>query len=286
MTIFGASNPESDVKVVTLYKVSRMGNTISPSATINWLTAYCCKRSVIAVSVGLLTVNCIVLYKLHCKYGVRFRSIKLSQEANDMPKRYNMTMKSKSKQIKILSQNIWCVFFRGGGPERNKRLKILIDNVAKDNPDIICLQEMHLIGLGPLLLCGDYLFVKENLIKLGYIHHSDPKESTPFFGSSSGCVIFSKYPIITSSSNIFKNRRIFRCKGWIYTHISISNNIDFKIVNTHLETFDFDMRFEQMKEITNDIDENVINRHKNDTQSFILCLGDFNVCSNGNYGNK
>eukprot|EP01084_Bolivina_argentea_P080382 145621_1 len=186
-------------------------------------------------------------------------------------------------QIKILSQNIWCVFFKGG-PQRRKRLQILIQKIKDDNPDIICLQEMHLLGLGLLLLCGDYLYVQRNLVQLGYIYHTDPKLSTPYFGGSSGCVIFSKYPMISSTSNVFQHIRPGRCKGWVVANIGIPNPCNLKVVTTHLEHKNKKRQKKQIKELAFDIISNVLDSY--DADARVLCMGDFNACSKYTSGNE
>lgn len=240
-----------------------------------------------------IVIACIILLIfgiIHYVYGIRFRCVKLSQsksiiskESSIEPLLSSASIQQEVKKIKILSQNVWCVFGVGGS-QRRKRLKLLIKNIKIDNPDIVCLQEMHLLGLGFLILCGDYLFVKKELIKLGYIYHNDPKLSTPYFGSSSGCVIFSKFPIINSSSNVFKNKRFARYKGWVHANIAIPNIHNLKIINLHLEHKDKDLREKQINEIVCDINDDMDTNHCIDIKGMVLCLGDFNVCSNDSFG--
>eukprot|EP01084_Bolivina_argentea_P227829 384863_1 len=223
---------------------------------------------------------------VHFIYGIRFRCTKLSQSVTNWSMNEPLLTGVSKSTIKVLSQNIWCVFFKGG-KHRRKRLKILLNNIKTDNPDIICLQEMHILGLGLLLLCGDYIYVQKHLIKQGYIYHTDPKLSVPIFGSSSGLVIFSKYPIINSISKTFEHRRPCRYKGYIYANISIPNLHNIKIINTHLEHRQFDMKFEQMREIINGINNRILDYNNNDIEQnnkTLLCVGDFNVCSNFTFG--
>ena len=149
---------------------------------------------------------------------------------------------------------------------------------------------MHILGIGFFILCGDYLYIRKRFIKMGYIYHTDPKQATPYFGSSSGCVIFSKYPIINSCTNAFNNRRMGRYKGWTFAEILIINsnmNQTVKIINTHLDHNNVNMQYEQMKEIVKFVkcqqikDKDDIEKNNDD---LYLCMGDFNVCSNHSYG--
>ena len=223
------------------------------------------RPNVVDIAVSSVVISGIAA--LHLIYGIRFRWTNLGQQNQNKDIQIEPLLAHPATQrISILTQNIWCVFFNGG-MQRRKRLRILIDCIARDEPDIIALQEMSVLGLGFILLCGDYLYVQKKLIKMGYIYHTDPKLSTPYFGSSSGCVIFSKYPITDSSANVFKHRRIARCKGWIFAQISIPNIHDLKITNTHLEHRDRNIQYEQMKEIVKDIGENIYIEHKSDNNN-------------------
>lgn len=186
--------------------------------------------------------------------------------------------------LKILSHNIWCVFIKGGS-NRKQRLQILIANIKKDDPQIICLQEMHLFGIGPFLVCGDFLFLSKELTSIGYEYYTNPKRSTPLFGNNSGLMIFSKFPILEYHTNIFQHRRFGRFKGFIDARIALSSemNDEIFVINTHLEHKNRNMQLQQMKEISDHSSYAWLKCRANG-RCALIC-GDFNVCSNYSNGN-
>lgn len=218
-----------------------------------------------------------------------------------------VTNNIKPTKVGILSQNVWCVFVVGGA-KRRKRLKILIENIAAsiDDIDIICLQEMCLLGLGLFMACGDFQFVRKHLIKLGFIYHSDPKQGAPYFGSSNGTVIFSKYPMYNIYESCFdsKYRRFGRWKGYVSCLIKLGTNnsimddisigIDqngvgsisnpnsrssnvITVVNTHLEPFNTNYKRLQIAELCN----HVTNCIQDSKDSVIVRNSNINVENNG-----
>eukprot|EP01084_Bolivina_argentea_P246139 411981_1 len=222
----------------------------------------------------ITTISLTILGVINHVYGIRFR-----YKLNSSPK---ISQKQKNDSLpicKILSQNTWCRF-GVGGPKRKDRLEILITNIKTDNPDIICFQEMDILGIGLFLLCGDFLYIEKALFKLGYIFHSNPIKSTPFFGPSPGVVTFSKYPITDTQTYFFKNRAFAQPKGWQFVEIMTPNCRPIKIINLHIEHKQKAFQYKQIKELSNS------NIWKKNEDSFRFCMGDFNICSNSKFKNK
>jgi endonuclease/exonuclease/phosphatase family metal-dependent hydrolase len=123
------------------------------------------------------------------------------------------------KKISVMSYNIWFSEY-----EREKRLKSLIYTINKENPDVVCLQEV---------LTNEYAQLKSSLKYENYFP-SVIDEGTY------GCVIFSKFKINKSKqiklpSNMNRNLLIcdvnltFDCNG-------TEENTKIIIANTHFES--------------------------------------------------
>ena len=232
-----------------------------------------------AASTGLLTSG---LATLHYKFGLRLRNINLDSDNQDLKKMENNDIGLPSK-FSILSQNTWCSFVYGG-PKRKQRLQLLIDNISKDNPDILCLQEMFMFALGPFLVCGDFKYLHDELVNnMGYKYYSDPKQTLPtIWGGNNGLMIYSKYKINECKSYSFDNkiRRRFSAKGWISAKLKMDNDDTLQIINTHLEHSNRDYKLKQL-----DVIKETINNDDNGNDKYRMCLGDFNICSRHTFEN-
>ena len=228
-------------------------------------------RKFVGFSTGFCTS---ALVTLHYKFGLRLRNIDFE---GDQSKNLENNGNALPTKFSILSQNTWCSFVYGG-TERQKRLKILIDNIKTDNPDILCLQEMFIFALGPFLICGDFEYLHNELVNnLGYKYYSNPKETLPtIWGGNNGLMVYSKYAMNECRSYAFdtKIRRRFSAKGWITTKIktSESNDDTLHLINTHLEHRNRDFKLKQLDVLNNEI-------KGGDSDKYRICLGDFNVCS-------
>eukprot|EP01083_Nonionella_stella_P308906 1091912_1 len=228
----------------------------------------------LAVSTGVFSS---ALATLHWKFGIKLRS---NFGPNKRKKIENTVCANDSGTLpttfSICSHNIWCSFVYGG-PKRKKRLQLLVDNIAKDQPDVICLQEMFVFSLGPFVICGDFDYLHHQLVhSLGYTHYSNPTQSLPsLFGGNNGLMIYSKHRLHSCDSYAFDTniRRHFSAKGWLSASIKLSESNDQKIniINTHLEHANRDYILGQL---------NVLKHQVNNTDTFNVCLGDFNICSN------
>lgn len=186
---------------------------------------------------------------LHLKFGMRLINYAITKEntTNDR--------KLLPSQFSILSQNIWCSFFSFGA-YRQKRLQLLFDNITKDNPDIICLQEMFIFSIGfcGVMLSGDFEYLHQRLLSIGYHFFNNPLETLPFFGCNSGLMIYSKYAMKETKGEAFdiKHRRYISCKGYLNAVFSVEVKEEqriLNIVNTHLEHENADYKISQIKQV-------------------------------------
>ena len=162
------------------------------------------------------------------------------------------------KNLSVMSYNIWFSEY-----ERNERLKSLIYIVNKENPDVLCLQEV---------LSNEYEKLK---LKLNYDYYfpNSIEEGTY------GCVIFSKYNIVKS--------KIIKLPSKMDRNLLISQiNINFKcgdvdefekmvITNTHFES-EFSTTSNPTKEQQYKFVSAILNKLFKDYGNVILC-SDTNV---------
>jgi len=118
---------------------------------------------------------------------------------------------------------------------------------------------------------------------LGYTYFTDPSLSLPsYFGQNTGLLIFSRIPIISEHSNIFKKKGSITNKGFIEVTLDLSlpsieekekSDGDLHIICTHLDAVRKKLRKQQLLQISKRIEELVVMK-----ATFII-LGDFNVPS-------
>mmetsp|Transcript_43959 Transcript_43959/g.53905 ORF Transcript_43959/g.53905 Transcript_43959/m.53905 type:complete len:134 (-) Transcript_43959:28-429(-) len=96
------------------------------------------------------------IYKFRGKYGLTLQFLVNKNEYNCNDNNIDSNT-SYPKQIKILSHNIWLIFFIGGA-KRQDRCDLLIKNIMKHRPDIICFQELF-IGRLLFFILSNQLFI-------------------------------------------------------------------------------------------------------------------------------
>lgn len=129
------------------------------------------------------------------------------------------------KQIKILTQNIWCSYF-AGGKNTNERIDVLTNHLSNDLPDIICFQECFIFGLGAFVYGNKFSYLHQKMLNLGYIYFNNPIITLPYFGQNNGLIIYSKYKLINklSINNQFNKCRLLSKKGYTIDTVQFDNN--------------------------------------------------------------
>jgi len=162
------------------------------------------------------------------------------------------------KNLSVMSYNIWFSEY-----ERNERLKSLIHIINKENPDVLCLQEV---------LPGEYEKLKS---KLNYNYYFPDSIDEGKYG----CVIFSKYGIMKS--------KIIKIPSKMDRNLLISLlSVNFKcddieqfekivIANTHFES-EFSVTVNLMKKEQYKYVSVILNKLFKDYGNVILCY-DTNV---------
>ena len=220
------------------------------------------------------------LFVLHYLCGVSFRF-----KTFTTPPPADTSQPKFSPKFQILSQNTWCLPFLGGR-RRRQRLQILINKIKEEQPAFVCLQELFLLSFcGIFMLCGDLKFVHTELVKLGYISCTNPKDSLPtFFGLNSGLMIYSKYALETSGSFEYDGKELpfpksLVCRGLTYAIYKVTDSESLLIVNTH---------FENAIRSATESSINALAKYMRESLNckeikYVAVMGDFNICSHGSW---
>lgn len=195
------------------------------------------------------------------KYFVKFRN----QQANNFIR--------SNGQINILSFNLWGSYFMGG-PNFKDRLEIFAGQAG--NYDVLLLQEMFVLSIGPFVLPNNVDWFVSRMQQEGFIYTTNPITSCPsLFGQNNGLLILSKLPFKETSNVSFKlkNRRKVSYKGWLAVELMLNDGSPpLKLVTTHLEHANEDLKVRQLHEVFESALEH-------DPKRTIIC-GDFNTGPN------
>ncbi|KAG8460373.1 hypothetical protein KFE25_011864 [Diacronema lutheri] len=131
--------------------------------------------------------------------------------------------------VRLVSVNVWCHHFAAlrslvpspracwrRAPPRapalmpmvpfGARLDAIADALA--GADIVSVQELFVLRVGPLVLRGAWARFAERMAAAGLLHRSAPDASLPrFFGHNSGLALFSRWPLDTVRSLTFARTR-------------------------------------------------------------------------------
>ena len=134
------------------------------------------------------------------------------------------------------------------------------------------------------MLCGDLIYVKEQLAKLGYFSCTDPKKSLPkWLGSNNGLMIFSKMVAEQSGSIDYDANKYMPFpkstinRGFVYAIFTINDDDKILVVNTHFENAIRKSKLGSIKELSNYLANNLADYN---AIKYVMTMGDFNICSN------
>mmetsp|Transcript_87694 Transcript_87694/g.183336 ORF Transcript_87694/g.183336 Transcript_87694/m.183336 type:complete len:323 (-) Transcript_87694:34-1002(-) len=177
-------------------------------------------------------------------------------------------------RARILCQNVWNSFF-AGGPERRQRLEYLREVVDHHNVDILVVQEMFSMGVGPL---ADQHEEKEFSMWMedAGLRFRSNGSFLPSFGQNSGLAIYSRFPITQDAHHTFKNRRTFSAKGWQEVTVQLGDARQMTLLNTHLEH----SHKPEWGQVRRTQWEEVAERaavHSQNGENLVAVMGDFNI---------
>jgi endonuclease/exonuclease/phosphatase family metal-dependent hydrolase len=140
----------------------------------------------------------------------------------------NTKIKGQSKEIKVMSYNVR-LFDLYNWTENKKTRDLIIQQIKKVNPDVICFQEYYYSS--KLNFQTRDLIINE--LNMNYYHENFSHESKK--DSKFGIATFSKFPIIESDFISFENDKSNQC---IWTDINIDKDT-LRVYNAHLGSIRF-----------------------------------------------
>ncbi|MDG2369176.1 MAG: endonuclease/exonuclease/phosphatase family protein [Flavobacteriales bacterium] len=140
----------------------------------------------------------------------------------------NTKIKGHSKEIKVMSYNVR-LFDLYNWTENKKTRDLIIQQIKKVNPDVICFQEYYYSS--KLNFQTRDLIINE--LNMNYYHENFSHESKK--DSKFGIATFSKFPIIESDFISFENDKSNQC---IWTDINIDKDT-LRVYNAHLGSIRF-----------------------------------------------
>lgn len=172
--------------------------------------------------------------------------------------------------LTVVTYNMWCNYLIKGKPNYVDRFEGLANGVK--NADIVFVQEIFILRVGPLEFSNCATAMVEVMRSKGFVYKTSITASVPYLlGQSSGVAIFSKIPLKTTTSEVFKHAGIkerVNNKGFVSAEFEI-NNSRVALFTIHTDAHVEDIRALQLKQLTS-----AVEKHKN---SFVIVGGDFNI---------
>jgi endonuclease/exonuclease/phosphatase family metal-dependent hydrolase len=207
---------------------------------------------------------------------------------------------SSGSKLRLLTHNVWAHYFatpmkqphagvafpvmRGVGYEA--RLKALAAHIGTDGCDVVCVQELFLLRLGPFVFAANFRLFARLLAAEGYVHHTDPTTSLPLlFGQNYGVAIFSKLPLQNEHSETYTHsaEKLLNAKGFVCASVLLET-VEVVLVSVHTDARNWASKEKQLEQVKN----RILCTRKQSSSKQIECVavGDFNVClqTEGNGG--
>ena len=179
------------------------------------------------------------------------------------------------RHLRLISYNLWCTYFRPHNLWNiNKRIEGLAEGI-KDF-DIVLIQEAYVVNAGFALISKCASLLVKAMEKRGFHYRTSVADFVPpYVGKSGGIVIFSRIPLVRTSSIPFSNHCILQyaaCRGFVVGEYFV-NSRHLYVVNTHLDPDQAKTRTLQAKKL--------ITAMRNfPMPSHLIIGGDFNIDNN------
>ena len=211
------------------------------------------------------------------------------------------TASTKSGRLKILTQNVWAHYFATPlglikppegvaapamlGMRYSARLSILAARIAEGKYDVVCVQELFLLRVGPFVYTSNFRLFAEHMAKAGYIYHTDPTESLPsHFGQNSGVCIFSKTPLTRMEAEVYhaSDEKALNSKGFVCASViveSLSRSpVEVRVLSVHTDSRHWPSKILQLEQIKTKIASVKTSSQRAKRSVEFVIAGDFNVC--------
>ena len=178
---------------------------------------------------------------------------------------------SESVVIRLCTYNLWGHYFVGNFSDHEERYEAFADSMKPF--DIVLVQEVFLLRTGPLVFSKYAEALIRKMAARGFRYRSDLQASLPMvFGQSSGVVIFSRVPVVSTKAEVFRSwgwKEGATNKGFAYVEVLLEGRRLF-VFNLHLDAHSARTREQQIREVLNTIE--VLPK-----PSFLVIGGDFNL---------
>jgi endonuclease/exonuclease/phosphatase family metal-dependent hydrolase len=178
----------------------------------------------------IVSIGAVVLLRL-C--GWRLRS-ELQHEIDERTRRAARAPRVATRSdIRVLTHNVWAHYFVAA-PERSKRMKLLIDYVAADPIDVVCVQELFVLSVGPFVFAPHWEMVASELEKRGFVHQTNPLQSSRALFQNSGLCSFSRLPLDGEAqfTAFATTAEVLNNKGFELLHVDGR----LALINTHFDS--------------------------------------------------
>jgi len=179
------------------------------------------------------------------------------------------------RNIRLISYNLWCTHY---SPNSLWNINERIDGLAEGikNFDIAMIQEAFIWNVGFAVISKCASLLVNAMKKRGFHYRTSVADFVPpYVGKSGGIVIFSRIPLVRTSSIPFSDHCILQyaaCRGFVVEEYFV-NSRHLYVVNTHLDPDQAKTRTSQAKKL-------VIAMRNFPMPSHLIIGGDFNTDNN------
>jgi endonuclease/exonuclease/phosphatase family metal-dependent hydrolase len=167
----------------------------------------------------------------------------------------------------------------------NARLSILAARIAEEKYDVVCVQELFLLRVGPFVYTFNFRLFAKHMAIAGYIYHTDPTESLPsHFGQNSGVCIFSKRPLSSMEAEVYhaSDEKVLSSKGFVCASVIVElpsrSPVEVSVFSVHTDARHWPSKILQLEQIKTKIASVKTSSQRAKKSVEFVIAGDFNVC--------
>jgi len=209
--------------------------------------------------------------------------------------------------LKVLSHNVWGHYVVGG-MDVSGRLKALAESVARERYDVVLLQELFLMSLGPLPLMGYYVQFAADMEAAGLVYMTDPRTAARRWMQNHGLVrcvgvcvarqlqapsffvyphsltppsqaVFSRYPIVEATLRSFpRSAEPLNAKGVAVVTVEVAGEV-FHLGDFHPDSRNRASRAAQVAFVGTTVRDHLAKVRSAGPPTNLLVAGDTNVCA-------
>jgi len=156
-----------------------------------------------------------------------------------------------TKEVKVLSYNIYMLPKIAGNTGQKPRTKALIDVFKSSSYDVLLLQEVFIDKLRDELIAG---------LKEKYPYVAGPPGDDGLFSEDGGAMVFSRFPILLQKIIVYSNCKGIDCKsdkGAVWAELDLGDGRRMQVISTHAQsedgTAEQDIRFSQYQQVVDSL---------------------------------